>query len=77
MYLPWLLYFVPRQPLEPGESYFEFPFGLILIFLGLLYLLAAIALSTRLYRRRELSRAHRLAFYASLGLLMLFATLLL
>jgi hypothetical protein len=76
MYLPWLLYFVPRRPLEPGESYFEFPGGFIILLFGLFYLIAAIALPIRLYARRELSRAHSIAFYSSLGILALFNILI-
>ena len=76
MYLPWLLSLVPRPPLEPGESYFEFPGGLIIVFFGFFYLIAAIVLPIRLYRRRDHSRAHNVAFYASLGILALLTTLI-
>ena len=76
MYLPWLLSLIPQQPLEPGESYFEFPGGLIIILFGFFYLIAAIVLPICLYGRRDLSRAHTIAFYASLGVLALCTTLI-
>lgn len=76
MYVPWLFYFIPRRPLGPGESHFEFPDGLLLGCFGFIYLNAAIALPFLLYRRREASRAHAIAYYASLGILALFTTLI-
>lgn len=76
MYLPWLRYFLgPR--LAPGDDGdMEFPGGVILLVFGLAYLIAAIALPIRLYRHRDVSRAHTIAFYASFGILALFTTLI-
>ena len=76
MYLPWLLYFFRPRATPGEESGMEFPGVLIIPLFGLGYLVAAIALPIRLYRRREHSRAHRFAFYASLGILALFTSLI-
>lgn len=76
MYLPWLRYLLGPS-LTPGdEGGMEFPGGIILLTFGLMYLIAALALPIRLYRRRDASRAHTVAFYASLGILAMFTTLI-
>jgi len=54
----------------------RFPGGVILIFLGVFYFIAALALAIRLYRHRSLSHMHSIAFHASLGILALCTTLI-
>ena len=76
MYVPWLLWLVLPQRLEAGESDSEFPGNFLIVLFGFFYLVAAIVLPIRLYRRRDLSRAHSVAFYASLGILALLTALL-
>ena len=76
MYLPWLRYLFASHTISADGGGMEFPGAIFLIVFGLAYLTAAIALPIRLYRRREVSRAHTIAFYASLGILALFTTLI-
>jgi hypothetical protein len=76
MYLPWLHYFFASRPMPADDEGMEFPGAMLLLVFGLAYLIAAVALPIRLYRRREVSRAHAIAFYASLGILALFTTLI-
>lgn len=76
MYVPWLAYFFGPGPTPGDNGDMEFPGGIMLVFLILVYLIAAIALPIRLYTDREFSRARTVAFYASLGILALFTTLI-
>ena len=76
MYVPWLLHFFGPGPTPGDDGDMEFPGSILFIFFGLAYLIAAIALPILLYRHRDASRAHIIAFYASLGILALFTTLI-
>src|SRR5260221_7518604 len=68
MYLLLLLHFLgPRQ--TPGSDDLGFPGGIIVAFFCMVYCVAAIILPIRLFRHRDTSAAHRIAFYASLGIL--------
>jgi hypothetical protein len=73
----WLLFLLRPAPSPTAEGDdLEFPGSLILVALGVAYLVAAIALPIALYRDRNASRGHSVAYYASLGILGLCATLI-
>ena len=74
MYLPLLRYFTAPRTIPTEDGGMEFPGGIIFAFISLGYLAVAVVLPFRLYRHREASVAHRIAFFASLGILALYAT---
>jgi hypothetical protein len=76
LYLPWLRYWFGSRPARDGDADLEYPGGIILVFFSFIYLVVAISLSLYLYRRRGSSTAHAFAFFASLGVLALFTTLI-
>jgi hypothetical protein len=76
LYLPWLRYWFGSRPVQDGDADLEFPGGIILVFFSFIYLVVAISLSVYLYRRRRSSKAHTVAFFASLGVLALLSTLI-
>lgn len=76
LYLPWLRYWFGSRPAPDEGGGLEFPGGIILVFFTLIYLVVAISLAVYLYRRRATSTAHAVAFFASLGVLALFSTLI-
>ncbi|SKB00539.1 hypothetical protein SAMN02745166_03164 [Prosthecobacter debontii] len=72
MYVPWLFHFFGPRTLANDDAGLEFPFSIIIAFLTLGYLVLIIVLPIRLYRHRTASLAHRVAFYAVIGIFVLF-----
>ena len=76
LYLPWLRYWFGSLPAPDEEAGLEFPGGIILVFFSVIYLFVAISLAVYLYGRRTSSTAYAVAYFASLGVLALFSTLI-
>lgn len=71
MYIPWLTYFFGPRASSGADDSLEFPLSVVFAAFGLGYLVIAFAVPVSLYRHRSASSAHRLAFYASVGILAL------